>query len=303
MGGDGPRLSGCSICADRMVIMVGTRKRFVVILAWLQLIASSAFGAVLIFGYLTYHSSLGDGVRSVADAVEAVTSAVAKTAEVVEGRQDLLKQSAQTLVDVREVIKQLSDVVEKEKALVPQHAEGLQSVASMMGKLGRLIRSFGDRAVELSVPSGIQWEGMKPMVIMNKPMEHQGRDAIALAQEIASVSNSMSSIASTIGRDGQRAAGALASASNQALTIMDAVEKTLEKVKPQDLRATIAEMQAISRRLKAVSEQTEIVSKGGIVLAGAGLILAVWCFLNSLGMLMLAAGNRPPETRDQPATS
>jgi hypothetical protein len=55
--------------------------------------------------------------------------------------------------------------------------------------------------------------------------------------------------------------------------------------------------------LTKVSAQVDMVSKGGVVLLGAGLILAVWCFLNSLGMLMLAAGHRPAQTQDQLASN
>jgi hypothetical protein len=76
---------------------------------------------------------------------------------------------------------------------------------------------------------------------------------------------------------------------------------TLKRINAQDLPKAIAEMKSTSQELTKVSAQVDMVSKGGVVLLGAGLILAVWCFLNSLGMLMLAAGNRPPQ--DQLTTS
>jgi hypothetical protein len=302
MGGDGTLLLACSICADRMVIMGEARKKLVALLAWLQLIVSLVFAAALLWGYATYHPSLGQFARSLAASIGAVSNVVARSAETLEARGDILNQSAQMLGETRKLINQLLVVAETQSKLVPKHAEGLQSAASITGKLGELLLTVSDRMAGITVPSGLRFEGTKPTIAMSNPMEESAKEARAVAQDIKNVSESMAAIATTVGGDGQNLSAGVIATSNQALKVIAEAEKTLERINAQDLPKAIAEMKSTSQELTKVSAQVDMVSKGGVVLLGAGLILAVWCFLNSLGMLMLAAGNRPPQTQDQLAS-
>lgn len=278
--------------------MLETKKKLCALLAWLQLVVSLAFAVALIWGYANYHPSLGQFFRSVAASIGAVSNVVARSAETLEARGDILNQSAQMLAETRKLLKQLLVVAENQSKLVPQHAAGLRSVASITGKLGGLLQTVGDRMAGISVPSGLRLEGMKPIITMSNPMEEQAKETRAVAQDIKNISESMTNIATTVGRDGQNLSAGVIATSNQALKVIGEAEKTLERIKAQDLPKAIAEMKSTSQELTKVSAQVDMVSKGGVVLLGAGLILAVWCFLNSLGMLMLATATRT--TMNQP---
>jgi ABC-type transporter Mla subunit MlaD len=286
-----------------MVMMDETRRKLIAVLAWLQLIVSLAFAVALIWGYATYHPSLGQFVRSLAASIEAVSTVVARSAETLEARGDVLNQSAQMLAETRKLINQLLVVAESQSKLAPQHAAGLQSVASITGKLGGLLQTVGDRMAGITVPSGLRFDGMKPIITMSSPMEEPAKEARAVAQDIKNVSESMATIATTVGRDGQTLSAGVIATSNQALKVIAEAEKTLERIKAQDLPKAIAEMKSTSQELTKVSAQVDMVSKGGVVLLGAGLILAVWCFLNSLGMLMLVGATPTPMNRPNNVTS
>ncbi len=160
MGGGLACLSACSIRTDRMVSMVGARKKLVALLAWLQLVVSLAFAAALLWGYATYHPSLGQFVRSVAASIRSVANVVARSAEILEERGDILDQSAQLLAETRTLINQLLAVAENQSKLAPQHAAGLQSVASVTGRLGGLLQTVGNLTASISVPSGVRFEAV-----------------------------------------------------------------------------------------------------------------------------------------------
>jgi hypothetical protein len=134
---------------------------------------------------------------------------------------------------------------------------------------------------------------MKPVVVMSRPLEASAGKIRTIAQEIKTLSEGMASIATSIGRDGQNLGGAVVASGNQALKVIAEAEKTLERINAQDLPKAIEELKATSQNLNVVSAQVDLLGKGGVVLLVAGLILAVWCFLNSLGFLMLANANRP----------
>jgi hypothetical protein len=269
-----------------------TRRRLLVIFAWLQLVASVAFAVVLLWGYVTFQSSLAQIVQSIVASFGAVSNTVARTAETVEGRRELFNQSAQMLAETRKLIRELVVVTEDQARLAPQTAASLKAAASIAGKLSGLAQAVSDQMM-FSAPSGIRWEGMRPVVVMSRPLEASAGNIRTIAQEIKTVSEGMASIATSIGRDGQNLGGAVVASGNQALKVIAEAEKTLERINAQDLPKAIEELKATSQNLNVVSAQVDMLGKGGVVLLVAGLILAVWCFLNSLGFLMLANANRP----------
>ena len=107
--------------------MTEKKGRLFTLMAWLQLIASFLLAATIIWGYLTYQSSLGQFVHSIAASVEAVSNVMARTAETIESRRDIINQSAQMLVETRKLITEFRNSADNQAKLAPQHAEGLQS--------------------------------------------------------------------------------------------------------------------------------------------------------------------------------
>lgn len=263
------------------------RGRLFSIFAWLQLFASLFLAATIIWGYLTYHSSLGQFVRSIADSVGAVSNVVARTAETVEARRDLINQSAQMLVETRKLINEFRNAAEKQAKLAPQHAEGLRSAAAVTWKLSGLVQKMSD-GMMFSAPSDIRWEGIKPVVIMTRPMEAQAREANAIAKDIKSISTSMTNIATTISHDGQNLSAAIVATTSTALEVIDETQKTLGRINTEDLPKALDELKSTSHNLTVVSAQVDTLSKVGDVLLVVGMLLAAWCFLNSLGSLALA---------------
>jgi methyl-accepting chemotaxis protein len=280
--------------------MVATRNRFFVLLAWLQLFVSLAFAAALAWGYMTYQSSLGQIVQSIATSIGAVSSAVARTAETVESRRELLNQSAQLLAETRKLVNALVVTTENQAKRVPQTAAGLQSAASVTAKLGVVLHKVGDRMMTLSVPTGIRMEGLKPVPVMTRPLEEQAKEAIATALDIKAISESFSSLATTIGSDGQSLSTAVVNTGNQALKVIAEADNALGRLNGQDLPKAIDDLNAVSKNLSVVGTQVELLSTGCVFLLAVGLILAAWCFLNSLGFLMLVIGSRP--ATNQPIT-
>jgi hypothetical protein len=65
-------------------------------------------------------------------------------------------------------------------------------------------------------------------------------------------------------------------------------EKTLERLKSQDLPKAIENLKTTSENLRNLSTQVDSVSNVGAVLLVVGLLLALWCFIHSLGVLLLA---------------
>ena len=147
--------------------------KLIVALAWLQLVISLMLAAAIVWGYMTYQSSTGQFVRSLAASIGAVSNVVIRTAKTVEDRQELLVETEKTLAITRERITELGAVTESLAANVPKIADSIGEVATFVGKVGGTLEATGDNLMRLAVPTNIDWVGMKPNVVMSHPMERQ----------------------------------------------------------------------------------------------------------------------------------
>lgn len=265
-----------------------TRNKLFTLLAWLQLFTSLLLASAIVWGYVTYQASFGQFIHSVAASIGAVSNVVVRTAETVEARRDLLDQTGKMLVVTKNLINELKVAAENQAKIAPQYAEGMRSASTLAGQLSGTLESIGDGML-FSVPTGIQMNGMKPVVIMSRPLENQARALKATAQNIKVVNASLSGISASISRDGQNLGSTFIATCEQALKVVAEAETTLGRIKTKDLPKAIEDLKTTSENLRNISAQVDIVGNVGLVLLVVGLLLAVWCFLNSLGSLMLAS--------------
>jgi hypothetical protein len=263
------------------------RNRLFALLAWLQLFVSLLLATAIVWGFVAYQASFGQFVQSVGASIEAMSKVVDRTAETVEARRDLLDQTATMLVATGNLINELQVAANNQARLAPQYAAGMKSVATEAGTLSTIFQSIGN-AMLVSVPTNIQWQGMKPILVMTQPLNKPAQELIANAQHLQVVSQTLSSVADAISHDGQNLSAAVSATSQQALKVIAEAQKTLGRLNTQDLPKALEELRATSKNLSTINAQVDIVGNVGWVLLIVGLLLAVWCFLNSLGALMLA---------------
>lgn len=242
--------------------------------------------SAIVWGYISYQATLGQFVHSIAASIGAVSNVVVRTAETVEARRDLLDQTGQMLVVTRTLINELKVAAENQAKIAPQYAESVRSASTLVGKLGGALQSTADKLL-FEVPTDFRMEGMKPVAVMSRPLAKVAQELRANAQDINVISVGLSNISSTISRDGQNLSTALVVASAQALKVVVEAEMTLSRLKTQDLPKAIADLKTTSENLRNIRAYVDIVGSVGLVLFFVGLLLSGWCFLNSLGTLIL----------------
>jgi len=263
------------------------KQKLLTALAWLQLGTSLLFAAAILWGYATYQASLGQFLQSVSASIGAVSNVVARTAETVEARRDLLSESTQMLVVTRQLINELRAAAENQAKLTPQYADGVRSASSVTSNLSGTFKSIGT-GLMVSLPTGIHWESLKPVVVMSQPLDRPAQQLLQNAQELKAVSDSLSGVANTISRDGQKLSAAVIATSNQALKVIAEIDKSLSRLNAQELPKALEDLRRTSMNLRDISAQVNIVGNIGMALFVVGLLLSVWCFLSSLSAINLA---------------
>jgi methyl-accepting chemotaxis protein len=263
-----------------------TKNKLIATFAWLQLFISIALAATVIWGYTTYRASLGQFTQSVAASIVAVSNVVGRTAETIEAKQSLLGQASKTLFATRNLVKELQVTAENQARIAPQYAEGVRAASDTVGKLSVTFQSIGD-GMMFTAPTGIEWHGMKPIVVKSRPLEKPAQSLKAHAQNFKAVSESLLGVSATIGRDGKNLSLAFRATSEQALKLLEETEKTLGRLKSNDLPKALVDLRETSENLRNVSNQVSVVGNVSEVFLIVGLLLAGWCFFNSLGLMLL----------------
>ena len=273
------------------------------LLASFQLIFSVLIAAAIIYGYVTYRSSLGQFTQALASSIGSVSNVVGMTAETIETKQSLIASGKQTLIASRALIKELKTAALNQTRQAPQLADSIRSASALTTRLGDTLSSVGD-GLMLLVPTGLEMNGLRPIVVMTRPLKSQGQLLMADAQNIKIVGSGLLALSDTIANDGARLGAAFAVTGEQALRLLEETEKTLDGLQGNDLPKALQEMKSTSENLRNVSQQVNVAGNISMTFLVFGLLLSGWCFLNSLSHLLMInqyAGSavRPaaPQTR------
>lgn len=263
-----------------------TKNKLVAAFAWIQLFISIAIAGAVVWGYITYQVSLGRFTQSVAASITAISNVVGRTAETIEARQNLIDQTGKTILATRNLIKELQVIAENQAKVAPQYAEGIRGASATVGSLSSTLHSIGD-GLMFTVPTDIKWRGTNSTIIRTRPLENQAQALMARAKDFKTISDSLLSVSKTVGQDGTKLSVAFIAATQQVLKMLEETEKTLGRIKANDLPEALADLRGASENLRSVSEKVNVGGSLGKAILIAGLLLAGWCFFNSLSLMLL----------------
>jgi hypothetical protein len=190
------------------------------------------------------------------------------------------------LKTTRQLIEEFRATALNNASLAPKYAEGMQGIAGLLGSAGTFFSSIGD-GLNFSVPTRIEWEGIRPLLVMTRPLEAQGTAMKLTASDLKASASSLQALSTSITRDGQNMANAIVASSNQAIKLLDDSERVLKHVRSQALPNAVAELRSTSEQLVSVSSGISMAGNLPLAMLTVGLLLAGWCFLNSISVLHL----------------
>jgi len=266
--------------------MLFKNRSFALSLAYAQLAFSTLFAATAIFGYVAFRTTLGQFTRSLAATIVSTANVIGQTAETVQTKQSLFDDALATLVSSRKVIEELRVSAQNQTTSAPKYAEGLRVTSEILTGTGDAYSKLGD-GLMFSMPTSIQLEGIKPVLVMSKPLEKTGQSMKADAQSLKVLAGSLLAVSTSLAKDSKNLTSAITDTSDNAIKLLNETEKTLTSLRSLNMPQAIAEMKSASENLHSASRQVNLAGHFGLVLLIAGLLLSGWCFLNSLSVLHL----------------
>ena len=214
-------------------------------LAWTQLIVSVGIIATVAYGQLNFRVTW------------------AANGPFIESTRSSLQNAKQSLEQAN---KSLSTI----NAELPSYSAALQGAIATLLRTASAIENIST-SMRFSAPTSIEMQGIKPIIVMTRPLEPSANELQAQATEIRQMVNGLQSAEKSI----QTAPSLLA-----------------------DIGKTMVSTQTAITQIEPMIGQIEILMNWGSLIA---LLIAVWCLLNSLSILSLAHST-PIATNHREAT-
>ncbi len=269
------------------------QKSLAEILAYIQLACSVLLATSIIWGYVQFRSTVGQFSQALATTIISTAKVIEQTAETVQTKQDLLDHALATLVSSRKIVEALRVSAQNQIQYAPKYAEGFRVASGVVTATGHTFARLGDNLM-FSAPTSIQLEGIKPVVVMGKPLEKSGISIKASAEELSTLGSSLLAISSSLAYDSKNISAAIIETSDRSIALLSETERALTSLQKQELPRAIADLGRASENLRSASTQIDAAGSVGVTLLIAGLLLSVWCFLNSLNVLHLMANRSIP---------
>ncbi len=208
-------------------------------LAWTQLIVSVGVIATVIYGQINFY-----------DTWEANGPFIESTRSSLRNAKQSLEQANQSITFIHDEL--------------PSYRTALQGANATLLRTATVIENIS-AAMRFSAPTSIEMQGIKPIVVMSRPLEPSANELKAQATEIRQVANGLQS-----------------------------AEKSIQTMPTllTDIGKTMASSQAAITQLEPMIGQIEVLMNWGSLIA---LLIAIWCFLNSLSTLAMVH-NKPTAT-------
>lgn len=262
-------------------------------IGWMQMIFSVLLAASFIWAYVTFRYSAGEFMSSMSNSILSASTVLTKIAETIKTRQLLVDDMTRTLRATRKLVFELQASAQTQGKLIPQYSDNLKYAATLSANLASGISNVGD-GIMFSVPTKVSMEGAKPILIWTRPLAQQGLELKAHGKQIKRLSDSLVSFSVMMNQDAQRLNSTFIATCSETIRLLDDVGKSVTVLNRQDLPAAIADLEKASESLKEASNRIHLTQNFSLALLVAGLILSAWCFIHSVGVIMIAKSLAAP---------
>ena len=268
------------------------------IFPWLQMLLSFLLAGTILVGYTVLRTPLATATDALSSSIFSVSNVIEATAGTLGSKNELIDSTRQTIAQTRIAINEVSAAISGQTAQVSKRAEELRAASLLISRTSEALNSLADGLISFTAPMGIEFEGVKPLVVMKRPLETSGKNLKPIAQEIRTISDGVLHLSTIVATDGVQLGRAFAQLGEQTIKMLEESERTLEGAQTQDLPRSVKEMRNAAEHLKDVSQEMVAASEylGWFVLA-AGLLFSTWMFLNSINIIALAKRHNSTETR------
>lgn len=266
------------------------------IFPWLQMLLSSLLAGTILVGYTVLRTPWATAIDALSNSIFSVSNVIEATAGTLGSRNELIDSTRQTMAQTRIAIKEVSAAISGQTAQASKRAEELQAASSLISRTSEALNNLADGLISFTAPMGVEFEGVKPLIVMKRPLETSGKNLKPIAQEIRTISEGVLHLSKTVATDGLKLGKAFAQLGEQTIKMLEESERTIEGVQNQDLPRSVKEMRDAAEHLKEVNQQMVAASESlGWFLLTAGLLFSTWMFLNSVNMIALAKRHKSTE--------
>ena len=261
------------------------RTQIVRAIGWTQIGLGALLAIASLTTFILYRSSLGDMTSSLVSSMRSASDAMTAVAGVLESRQGLLDDTTHLLADSRKLVEAAKMAATNQEKALPAYVEGLKSASQSATVLANTLAGLGEQLM-FSVPTAVQMDGIKPVLVWTSPLEVTATKVKAQAQDVRSISNGLSVLVNTLGGDGGRLTESFLETCSATLALIDSATQAAIQLKGQGLPQAIAMLTDASENLRLAKVQASKIDRFVWALLVVTVLLAASFMMQGVGLLL-----------------
>jgi len=256
-------------------------------LAIVQMALSLALGSAVVVIYATYEDSIGSALKEATGALSVISTTVGRVAQATLAEQATIAAAVEVLQSGRKLTEAVQSATEEQEKLLPLYVGNLRNAAKVSADAGRAVSAIGG-TLEFSVPTSIQWDGAKPIVVYTRPLAAQASSLSGQGQELHRLGESLGRTADALDKHGHSLGRALSDSAKSSDQLLAQLIESMSRIKVDDLPKMVKDLDATAQTLREISAHTATAEKLVSWVLAAALLLAGLCACNALLVLLLA---------------
>lgn len=260
--------------------MVSTR-RVVRLVGWAQIVLSALLAASVVFMYVTYSTSIGRMLGNAATTLRTGADAISRVAETVRTQQETVDASIQALDAGRMLVGEIRSAGEVlTTQVLPPFVVNTQKAAKSMNDASGTFKALGAK-IEFLVPTSIEMQGVKPIVVYTRPLRDQAAQMLIVGQNLQNLGKDLNDTSAVLDAQAKKMGAAVSDTSQKTVLLLDGLRGNMTRVKTLYLPGLTADLKAMETGLREMGDQLQNVE---------WLVRAVLIFALALAMLFACNG-------------
>lgn len=269
---------------------MASARRAIRLLGWIQVTLSVTFAVSVIAVYASYSTSLGQMLGTGAAALQAGADAINRTAATVRAQQEAVELSIHALAAGRTLVGEIRTAGEVVTTQVlPPHVENIQQAAAAAASGAAIFKELGTQ-LAFQVPTRIEMQGVKPIVVYSQPLRDQAGQMTGIGQSLHKLGKDLKDTAVALDAQGKKLGTAASEASQKTSLLLDGLTDNMSRVKSAYLPRFADDLKATETGLRDLGDQ--LVKVEWFVRAVLMFSLALALLLASNGVLTLVLVSR-----------
>ncbi len=252
----------------------------------LQILFALALGLALLNSHKAYQASIASVLPAATTSLSATAEVLSQVASEVQENRVTLESFITALGSYTDLVAQSKTSAQQMTDLLPAWNKSISDVTRITMDVSKVMKGSADK-MGFSVPTGLEFEGIKPRILWSVPLESQAQYLRELASETGELGGNIDTSWSVITNNAAAMSQAFATTCDTTTRLLAETKTAVTKLRKEDLGPAITRLNDAAAGLNAVAQGVSHTTQFVDSLFYLGLAFAVSVFFIGLSIVLI----------------